>query len=322
MINRVSGATTLDDQWHVATGIKELSTEPWTGETWFTKVQKETERLKHTEIHSSYEQLDKLYSQGGEVIMLYDASLPTSQSLQQVTIAAWKSYRLRRRTVNTLSSETQAVVRGLGSVHWYRVLILETLGLRFSAREWHEAVSQLPFIAVTDSKSLYDAVKKCMNPASQCDDKRTSIDISLIKQELAHLNGSIRWIDGRVMIADGLTKACKTDYLRHVLRSGTWCILKRGQPCRASLQSGVGDTQRSGSPHAKSTKDVGQCKSSLSSIDLASGLRRRADGSSRLRQEHSQAEKEEPNPAATAVNSAITNINKYKRIYIIIQVNI
>jgi len=133
----------------------------------------------------------------GEIVIFYDKDLPKSQTLQNVSLASWKSHRLKRRTVNTLSSETQALVRGLSSVHWYRVLILEARGLHLSAREWHREVAQLPFICVTDSKSLYDTICKCTNPASQCEDKRTSIDISLIKQEIAELNGTI---DGLMVV--------------------------------------------------------------------------------------------------------------------------
>ena len=49
---------------------------------------------------------------------------------------------------------------------------------------------------MTDSTSLYDAVKKDTNPTTQCEDKMASIDISLIKQEIADLQGQIRWVDG------------------------------------------------------------------------------------------------------------------------------
>ena len=47
-------------------------------------------------------------------------------------------------------------------MHWYRVLLLEAQGGRLSAREWQDAVKMLPFICVTDSKSLYDTVNKCI----------------------------------------------------------------------------------------------------------------------------------------------------------------
>lgn len=221
----------LTDQWTTADSLRTLSTTPWTGSTTFYKQDKGNV-LDAKEIHAGYEQLNKLFSQGGEIVIFYDQDLPKSQEPQNVTIGSWKSYRLKRRTVNTLSSETQSLVRGLGAVHWFRVLILESKGLHLSARDWQRSVAQLPFICVVDSKSLYDTVQKCVNPAAQCEDKRTSIDIALIKEELSQLGGTIRWVDGRTMLADSLTKEMRSDLLRHVIETGRWSILEEG----ASLQ--------------------------------------------------------------------------------------
>ena len=226
------------DTWTSSTSMGSLSEQPWTGSTSFQK-QKEGETLEAKEIHSGYEQLMKLHSQGGEIIMFYDEALPRSQQLQNVSLAAWKSYRLKRRTVNTLSSETQAMVRGMGSVHWFRVLLLEARGMNISARDWQKEVAKLPFICITDSKSLFDAVQKDTNPTTQCDDKRTAIDISLVKQELQELGGTIRWIDGRTMISDSLTKDARADYLRYIMKHGQWSILEEG----ASLQKKLMERQ-------------------------------------------------------------------------------
>eukprot|EP00435_Cladocopium_sp_Y103_P033155 s916_g8.t1 len=226
--------STLQDSWTTSDSLRNPAAQSWTGTTTFYK-QAEGNVLDSKEIHAGYEQLNKLYSQGGEIVIFYDQQLPESQTLQNVTVASWKSYRLKRQTVNTLGSETQALVRGLGSVHWYRILILEARGLQLSAREWHREVARLPFICVTDSKSLYDAVSKFTNPASQCGDKRTSIDISLIKQEVNDLNGCIRWVDGRTMLADPLTKETRADLLRHVIRTGQWAILEEGSALQQKL---------------------------------------------------------------------------------------
>ena len=224
----------LTDEWTTANSLRTLSTTPWKGSTTFWK-QPTGSSLDPKLVHTGYEQLAKLFSQGGEIVIFYDESLPVSQQPQQVSLAAWKSYRLKRRTVNTLSSETQALVRGLGSIHWFRVLILEARGLALSARDWQREVARLPFICVTDSKSLYDTVRKCTNPASQCEDKRTSIDVALIKQELQDLEGTIRWIDGRTMIADPLTKESKADYLRYIIQHGQWSILEEGAALQQKL---------------------------------------------------------------------------------------
>lgn len=74
------------------------------------------------------------------------------------------------------------------------------------------------------------------NPASQCEDKRTSIDVALIKQEIQELNGSIRWIDGRTMLADSLTKDARGNYLRYVMKHGKWSILEEGSALQQKLR--------------------------------------------------------------------------------------
>ena len=92
-----------------------------------------------------------------------------------------KSYKLKRQTVNTLSAETQAIAAGVGGVHWQRFMLLEAKGHPIGGQGWEEKLSDLPFIAVTDSKSLYDTMCKCSNPATQVEDKRTVIDMTILK---------------------------------------------------------------------------------------------------------------------------------------------
>ena len=228
-VNVNNRTSTIQDSWTSSDSLRSLSSQPWTGSTTFYKQEK-GQVLDTKGIHAGYEQLNKLYS-----LIFYDQELPESQSLQNVSIASWKSYRLKRQTVNTLSSERQALVRGLGSVHWYRILILEARGLQLSDREWHREVARLPFIRITDSKSLYEAVSKYTNPSSQCGDKRTSIDISLIKQEVNELNGKICWVHGKTMIADPLTKEARSDLLRHMICTGQWSILEEGSALQQKL---------------------------------------------------------------------------------------
>eukprot|EP00435_Cladocopium_sp_Y103_P060389 s1179_g22.t1 len=146
--------STVRDEWTTSDSLRPLASQSWPGVTTFYK-QAKGDVLDAKEIHAGYEQLKKLYRQGGEIVIFYDQALPESQSLQDVSIPSWKSYRLKRQTVNTLSSETQALVRGLGSVHWYRILILEARGLQLSAREWHREVSDSPsYASRTPSRSM------------------------------------------------------------------------------------------------------------------------------------------------------------------------
>ena len=89
-------------------------------------------------------------------------------------------------------------------------------------------VKELPFISVTDSKSLYDSLRKEACPAAQFSDKRVAIDISVLRDEFRHQGGCIRWIDTRAMIADSLTKDCLPGYLRYIMEHGRWAIFEEG----------------------------------------------------------------------------------------------
>ena len=60
-----------------------------------------------------------MQSQGGHLIIFHDQDLQFEPSAL-ISIASWKSYRLKRKVVNTLAAECQALVNGIGNVHWHR----------------------------------------------------------------------------------------------------------------------------------------------------------------------------------------------------------
>ena len=67
-----------------------------------------------------------------------------------------------------------------------------------------------------------------MSPSSPTaiDDRRTSIDVVIIRESLSTLQGSIRWLPTDRMLADGLTKdkLDPADLLRSCVRSGVYQI--------------------------------------------------------------------------------------------------
>ena len=94
--------------------------------------------------------------------------------------------------------------------------------------EWRSHSSKIPFFAAVDSKSLYDALGKLTSTSAYVSDKRTAIDLSVIKADLSETSGSIRWIDTRAMLADPLTKCHPGDYLRYVMGCGYWSVVEEG----------------------------------------------------------------------------------------------
>ena len=130
--------------------------------------------------------------------------------------------------MDTLAAEGQALQSGIGSIHWHRLMFLEAFYGMMTTDHWREESRKLPFMAAVDSKSLYDATNKCASTTAYISDKRTAIDIAVIKADLLETSGRVRWIDTRAMLADPLTKPHPSNYLRFVMRSGQWSIVEEG----------------------------------------------------------------------------------------------
>ena len=69
-------------------------------------------------------------------------------------------------------------------------------------RFWQSTGRQV--ILLTDCKSLYDHLMSPSTPA--LDDRRTSIDIIIIKDSIKRLEATLRWIPTDRMLADAMTK--------------------------------------------------------------------------------------------------------------------
>ena len=137
----------------------------------------------------------KMQSQGGYILFYYDKDLETSDRPEMISISGWKSYKLKRCTVNTLSAECQSMLQGVGGLHWHRLLLAEVLGIHLELGKVETATIPIPIhCAVMDSKSIYDTVTKCRNTSSHIDDKRTAIDLTILKSDLAQSQGQVRWV--------------------------------------------------------------------------------------------------------------------------------
>ena len=228
----------VQDEWNHAEGIRVLQELPWTGRSVFLKNVNEGEVTK---VHSSLVQLQSLSSQGGQIVIYHHRSLSQDEKPAMTTVASWRSCRLKRKTVDTLAAEGQALQSGVGAVHWHRLMLLEAFHGMFSPEDWRSAVGRVPFLAAVDSKSLFDAVNKCASTATYVSDKRTAIDLSVIKTDQAETSGTVRWIDTRAMISDPLTKHHPGSYLRHVLSTGYWSIMEEGHALHAKMLERQGE---------------------------------------------------------------------------------
>ena len=166
--------------------------------------------------------------------MYYDKDLETLLTPQMASVTSWKSTRLKRKTVNTLSAECQALITGIGHIHWHRFLLLELNGENMSDREWERRLSSIPYVSVVDSRSLYDCLNKLVCTYAQVEDKRTAIDVAILKDDLYKTGGHLRWVDGSSMVADSLTKKMSSEFLRLICNQGFWSLTQSGHQKLAS----------------------------------------------------------------------------------------
>ena len=179
---------------------------------------------------------DEFHSQGGQMILAHEPGLKAGEKVKS-NLLWWRSAKLQRVVNSTLAAESQSLSKGLGDLLWMKVLFKELLDEKFNIKEWPALLAgeeTLAFardstsdrlqecLAIVDAKSLYDHLSK---ETIGGQDKRTAIEIQIIRQELNQLNASIRWVDHPAMLADPLTKVRgATRALFDMLSSGVFSI--------------------------------------------------------------------------------------------------
>jgi len=76
-------------------------------------------------------------------------------------------------------------------------------------------------VAITDCKSVYDVLSK----NSISNDKRTAVELQVIKEHLRRRGHQIRWVDTQKMLVDSFTKqGHDASVLKEILKCGTYSI--------------------------------------------------------------------------------------------------
>ena len=164
----------------------------------------------------------ELKTQGGWLVGF------TSNKMKQgldvpVHCFAWKSYRLPRVVSSTMGGEAQAFSTASGMCEWVALMTSECLDGPFLLEEADQVLLKRPPIGMTDCRSLYDHLTS-LGSGGVLDDRRTAIDIAIIRQSIRRTKMEARWVPTGHMLADGLTKdkAEPMDLLRSVLRAARY----------------------------------------------------------------------------------------------------
>ena len=203
------------------------------------------------------------HSQGGHLVIAHENNLRDGSAVA-TNILAWRSRKLQRIVNSTLAAETQSMSRGLAELLWIMVMVQELLDGNFNIKAWRRrlegeellvmgsALSERGLqesLAVVDAKSLYDQLSK---DGLGGQDRRTAIEMQIIRQDLKELGGEVKWVDHLAMPADGLTKVLGSNLaLYDLIESGLFSIrptseqMKRRAEARQAGQTSS-DLQRFG----------------------------------------------------------------------------
>ena len=170
---------------------------------------------------ASFASASQLRAQQGLFIMTCTKELAENQSTEFSPIP-WNSKQIGRVVRSTLSAEAYAMSSSLDKLNWLRCLWGYAIDKSFKWQCPEEALRSCPkALIITDCRSLYDLVTKLAVP--NCQEWRTTIEVMLIKQQ-AEGNAECRWISTAIMLADCLTKAMDSSFLRKVLQLGRFRI--------------------------------------------------------------------------------------------------
>jgi len=190
-------------------------------------------------------------TQGGHLLLAFDQELLEGKSAI-CNVLHWKSGKLPRTVNSTLAAETQSLARGIGDLLWMMVMYAEVVDPCFQLRNWRRHVNSLGYtaftkhededemigaIAVVDAKSLFDILANETNGGT---DRRTALDVQMLREELDELRGKIRWIDHVHMPADCLTKKRgRVDQLVSMLQTGRFGITAESVTLDSRMQDRV-----------------------------------------------------------------------------------
>ncbi len=232
-----------------------------------------SEKMKMSVVSDASFGNDRFHSQGGQMIICHEDGLQENKQVA-ANLLCWRSGRIQRVVNSTLAAETQSLSRGIGDLLWVLVLFEELQDENFSIRDWPSRLSGKEVmalasksssddlkgcLAIVDAKSLYDYLCK---ETIGGQDKRTAIEIQIIREDLNSLSGKIRWVDHPAMLADGLTKVKgSNDPLYSLLSTGRFKLTAESQhmEARSLAKEGgqsVNDIRRFGI-----NKKVGSCES-------------------------------------------------------------
>ena len=158
-------------------------------------------------------------SQGGYLVFAASRQEIEEGLAMKLSIVDWSSKKLARVCRSSLSSEAQAATAAIDTLEWIRIFwsLLLWPTLRYEEDAILSKTGESPIL--TDAKALYDAVKN-LAAANKVSDRRTAIEVNIIRDRLQALGSKMRWLNSSQQLADGLTKRQAREHFAYLLQRG------------------------------------------------------------------------------------------------------
>ena len=170
---------------------------------------------------AAYAAQPKEHSQGGVMCLL--ANPKVLEGVAPVAVLEAQSMKIQRVVRCSMSAELSMAAEAFEHGDFVRAVLAETLFADFEIRRWKWFASRWPHYLVIDAKTGYDV----LNSEAMTSDRKIMVDAAVLREALIEEGTAnyVRWIPGREMVSDGLTKWSDNGVLLQVLREGRWSLV-------------------------------------------------------------------------------------------------
>ena len=169
---------------------------------------------------AAYAAQPKGSSQGGLLIAFAHPEIQDKEA--PIAVIEAQSTKLQRVVRCSMAAELSMAASSFEHGDYVRAVLAEMTQRGFSLRSWKMSASLWRHILVLDAKVAYDAIASEVAPT----DRKLIVDIAILKETLedAESNSFLRWVPGREIPCDGLTKWNGNGSLEKVLKDCLWSL--------------------------------------------------------------------------------------------------